>query len=253
MTLNELKLVTALLLFLTSLLSGYASIALSTKYTRFRSTGNAIANGVFIGVALFHLIPTTLHTFEALQYNEIVIPTFGLIVASYACLLLIDKGLKRLSTKLNRILEAWTLAIIISIHAFITGVTLGISETFALVWILFLAIIIHKSFETFALVVNLQRNLRNPIQVWLLMLLFVFISPFAILLGKTLTTGALAHFDTALTAWFNAIAAGTFLYIGTAHTAYEPIHTTFDGYQRYSQILATLTGVAIMGIAAIWV
>lgn len=253
MLLSQFKFLSALLIFIISLIAGYASITLASKHTKYRSVGNAMANGIFIGASIFHLFPNAIHSFGAIGIIKDYTYTMILIVGSYATLLLINKFLSSVSGTMSKPVSAWLLTITLSIHAFIAGVALGISQTFALASVVFFAIIAHKAFETFALVVNLQRRLNHRLSVILVTLIFILITPFAIIFSTTLTIGLNSHIDSILTACFNAVAAGTFLYIGTTHAEFKPKHLSFDSYHRYTQILATLAGVALMAIVAIWV
>ena len=172
---------------------------------------------------------------------------------SFLLLLGIEQFVHQSSKKLNILVGAWVLTLTLSIHALITGFTLGISDTFTLVSILFIAILAHKSFEVFALIINLYRRLKNNLHLITILCIFATITPIGIFLG-TLTERMISiNTDNIITACFNAFAAGTFIYIGSSHQDKHHHMTSKDSYHQYTQILAMIVGICAMGILAIWI
>ena len=253
MTLLGFKWLAAIIILSISLLAGIASIAFANRYQKQLEIGDAVANGIFIGAALFHLFPSAIDDFRQMGLYFVYIETIALIVFSFIILWLIEQVLLRKKEKVDRQTNVWLLTITLSIHALIAGVALGLSETLSIVSILFVAIIAHKGFETFAFVINLYRQLGKKTQVGLMLLVFSCITPIGILFGITSSTLLYAPIDNLLAACFSAFAAGTFLYIGTVHSHH--LHHTHekDSYHQYTKVVATIIGVVAMMIVGIWI
>lgn len=253
MPLITFKWLAAFIILALSLTTGIASLRFAVKFQRQLQIGDAAANGIFIGAAIFHLFPAAIEGFHNVNVSPAYLITLFLIILIIAILFIIDHITYKLSQHKNVLISVWLLTLTLSVHALIAGISLGISETFAIVSIIFFAILAHKGFEMFAFVINLHRRLQNYYQVMLLFFLFSFITPLGIWIGTLSDNIFRENTDNLLTACFNAIAAGTFLYIGIIdrhHTHYRPV---LDSYQQYTRVLATLIGILVMSIVAIWV
>lgn len=243
MQLTVFKTLAASLIFIISLGAGIASLRFMMRYQRSLQLGDALANGIFIGVAIFHLIPNTLNSFNALHLEHSYSLTVLLAATSFALLWILEQV---------RYLAVWMLFIAISIHATISGLALGVSDSLSMMSIIFIAIIAHKGFEAFALAINLSRKLGTQKTLWLIGLFSLF-TPLGITVGSFSESFMSTTLDHYLTACFSAFAAGTFLYIGAIHTHHKFPQKSQDSYHEYSQILAMLVGVILMAILGIWV
>ncbi len=253
MTLLGFKWLAAILILSVSLLTGFASIAFAARYKKQLEIGDAVANGIFIGAALFHLFPSAVDGFRQLGLYFVYTETIALIIFSFIILWLIEQALLKQKENLSRQTNVWLLTITLSIHALIAGFALGLSTTISIVSILFVAIIAHKGFETFAFVINLYRQLGKKTQVGLVLILFSCITPIGILFGILCDTLLYTPIDNLLTSCFSAFAAGTFLYIGTVHSHH--LHHTHakDSYHQYVKVVATIIGVVAMMVVGIWI
>ncbi len=252
MTLITFKWLAAIIILLVSLVAGLGSLRLVNKYRSFLRIGDAAADGIFIGAAVFHLLPNAVHQFNTLDVSSSFIIAALLLIISFIIFILLHHVLHRFRGD-SRSLHVWILTIILSIHAMIAGLTLGISETLTIISVIFVAIAAHKGFETFALMMSLHRNLIALSQVILILILFSLVTPIGIMLGSMSSHFLQTNTNILLTACFSAIAAGTFLYIGTIHTRHQHYPVSENSYQRYSQFLATVAGIVLMAIVAIWV
>ena len=251
MTYLSLKCTAAGIVLATSLIAGLASLRIATQYQRFLAVGDAFANGIFLGIAIFHLFPHAVHGLSNsstwLSYGVVS----GLMLMSFFILLLLDQLVNRNRFQRNQFSNAALLSMALAVHALIAGLAVGIAESVTLITALLIAIITHKAFEMFALSVSLMRYLRRISMVTLIVLLFALVTPAGILLGAytdnfySLATGNI------ITACFNAVAAGTFIYVGTAHSRQHQ-HPTGDSFVKYNHFLAMITGLALMGLLAIW-
>lgn len=140
---------------------------------------------------------------------------------------------------------------ILSVHAFIAGAALGISDTITNIFILLIVILAHKGFESFALMMGLHRSLKNEKQIKAILWAFTFVTPFGIILAALVQTFFQAQ-TALITSLFSAFAVGSFLYIGTRHAGHNHFHPPRAPMKGYEKILTTLIGIAAMGIVAIW-
>lgn len=249
MTLLTFKWLTAVIIFVISLIAGFISIRFAYKHQRSLQIGDAAANGIFIGAALFHLFPGAVEEFHVLKMGDSAyLYSIMIILASFFFLTGIDQLIKKISSSENAMIGIGLLTITLSIHALIAGVALGLSETFEIGMIIFIAILAHKCFEMFAFIMVLHRQLQKHRNITIIFLLFSFITPIGIWLGIMSHVLIEAKWDNLLAACFNAFAAGTFLYIGLIdrhHAHYYPVP---DSYHQYTRFLAAIGGVIVMGI-----
>ncbi|MCH9770581.1 MAG: ZIP family metal transporter [Gammaproteobacteria bacterium] len=245
-----LKWSAASIIFVISCIAGLASLRLASQYQRFLAIGSAAANGIFLGAAIFHLIPHAIHGLYSLGHFNAYAVSICLVIISLILLVFLDRSLRQDDHKSR--FNAWLLTLTLSIHAFIAGLALGITENISLIIAILVAMVAHKGFEVFALVLNLYRTLqRLPIVIFILVA-FALITPFGILLGCYSDYFLHADSATTVTACFNAFAAGTFIYIATAHDRRHR-HAGGDSYVQYNHFLATLGTFSLMGLLAIWV
>jgi len=253
MTLLEFKGLAATIILFISLSTGFASIGFANRYQRQLEIGDAIANGIFIGAAVFHLLPNAISLFRYMGFHFVYTKSIALLVFSFITLWLIEQILLRRKERIRRQTDVWLLTITLSIHALIAGAALGISETFSIVSIIFIAIIAHKGFETFAFAVNLHRQLKKGLQISLMLIGFSLITPIGIGLGLIGDVFLHTRLDNILTGCFNAFAAGSFLYIGTLHSHHLHEHKHHKKcYSRPIKFTATVLGILAMMFVGFW-
>lgn len=253
MTLITFKWTATLTILVISIVAGFASLRFITKYHRLLLVGDAAANGIFIGASLFHLIPEARNAFANLGMKHAFSTSLALAVSSFLLLLAIDRIAYQFQRHNEKVLGAWLITITLTIHALTTGIALGISESAALISIIFIAVIAHKGFEIFAFVVQLHRRLEKHLRVLTIFLLFSLVTPIGILLGIWSDSVTKISTGNLLTAYFNAFAAGTFFYIGTAHRHHKQYHHETDSHHRYNEVVALIFGVIGMGIVGIFI
>jgi zinc transporter ZupT len=126
----------------------------------------------------------------------------------------ISVSIRRHANKFVSSLVLLTL-MMLSIHSLLEGAAVGISNNLATSLMIFIAIIAHKGAESFALATNLNKSELNFQWRFLAFAFFALMTPLGIFAGDWVS---LASGDNVLvTPVFSALAAGTFLYIGTLH------------------------------------
>lgn len=183
---------------------------------RFFSLGNSLAGGIFLGAGFIHLLP------EAAELLSSVVeyPLAPLLAAvGVALLLLIDRVV--LETRVgpdqdkakSRPIYPYVLLVVLSIHSATAGVALGLQSEAVTSLLVIVAILCHKGSAGFALVVSMVAAGAERRQLWTVLAIFASMTPLGIVLG-TIASGLLEGPAAVLVEGsFNALAAGTFIYI----------------------------------------
>lgn len=254
MLLSFYKLLSALIIFATTIIAVAYPIKARTlpKHRSFMDLGDAFASGIFLGVALFHMLPEAAEGF-AKALPQIHYPIAELYCAAGFILLLF---LERLSLSYSSLDHKLTVpyfaAITLIIHSLIEGAALGINTDAATAFILFLAIFVHKGSESFALSMILCRgNYLSGKQLFFIIGIFSLMTPLGIALGTLITS--IMEFKQAqlLTAGFNAFAAGTFLYLSTLHHIHH--HQHLHESEGILEFFSLLSGLVLMGLVVLFI
>lgn len=253
MSLIFYKFLAGFVILLTSLIAVIYPIKIRAhpKHHLSLELGDAFASGIFLGAALFHMLPSAIKIFTSvLDVSEY--PLAELFCAGGFLVLLFLERLSELSRATKNAAQTllYMVTFILIFHSLIEGAALGINTTFETTSILFLAIIAHKSSESFALAVILNRSSVTLKQIILVVSIFSVMTPLGIVLGTSLITLLQLKTAKVLTAGFSAFAAGTFLYMSTLHhiNHHERQH---DG-ESLLEFLFLLVGLVIMALLAGW-
>lgn len=245
------KFLAGLIILVVTLLCGLGPIRNWWKKTHSHTLGlaEAFAGGIFLGVALFHMLPEANEGFRR-SLGDGHYPYANLLCATGFMFLL---GLENMILRFNRHHAnpiSYLLAVVLSVHALIEGGALGISETLASTVLIFIAIIVHKGSESLALAANLARSARFHREAVWVFLAFSAMTPLGILGGDFLAEAS-AGMHPLLEPIFNALAAGTFLYIATLHKIHhQHLHESIGNLKEFSVMTV---GLVMMAIIAIWV
>ncbi|MBU0456417.1 MAG: ZIP family metal transporter [Pseudomonadota bacterium] len=258
----SLKLFASLIILFIALLGGLLPILLgkTNGSRRFLVYGDSFAGGIFLGAGLLHLLPDAHELFSQLWHTDYPL-AFLVCALSIIFLRIIEDGIgghfEELHTKHTWV--AFLLAILLSIHSIIEGVALGVVQTITLFLVIFIAIIAHKGSAAFALGIKMQKSELNKSFIFYLMLIFALMTPVGILFGTIISSMLHARAGNIVEALFNAIAAGTFIYIAAFHCResnddqhcacceeYEP------PISAWIQLVCFSIGTILMAILAIW-
>lgn len=253
MSLLFYKSLAALLIFLTALLVVIYPIKTRAypKHHHLLELADAFASGIFLGAALFHMLPDANQGF-ALALGNNTHPIAELFCAAGFLILLFLERLSHYTSGDDQHSSAipYTLAVILIVHALIEGAVLGVNTTLATAFIIFLAIIAHKGSESFALAVILNRSNFKLNRIVTLIVLFSLMTPLGILLGTTVTEFLQFKTGQLITAGFNAFAAGTFLYMSTLHHINH--HHRQQEAESLLEFVFLVIGLVIMAVIAWW-
>jgi solute carrier family 39 (zinc transporter), member 1/2/3 len=251
-TLVFYKGIAALLIFLASIASVIYPLKKKSllKHTESIEMGEALASGIFLGAAFFHMLPDSIKAFAKI-YGDLTYPIpEAICVFGFVFLLLLERLslFTNATTPKNSI--PYVLAIILTIHAIIEGAALGIGSTFSETFMLFIAIVAHKGTESFALCITMMRHQLPHSRVIAIILFFSIMTPLGILLGTIINLYTFARSGEIVEAVFNAFAAGTFLYISTLHHIHFHQHT--EDARGLLEFASLLLGIVLMGLIAVW-
>lgn len=248
MDLFQLKVVSIIVIFVMTILAG----AIPFK-KHFKSVdgydfpaGEALACGVFLGAGLIHMLGNSSHEFNQLGYQY----PFAFLLAGSCFLFLLL--LEHIGTELNHHhTQAPAIAVLavimLSIHAFLAGAALGLSQNLAALAVMLVAILAHKWAESFSLSVQINKT-RLSLKPGLLMFgIFSLMTPIGILLGAQSMSMGSSH--PLLEPIFSALAAGTFLYIGTLHGLTRAAMIQCCNLKNFSFLVA---GFILMAVVAVW-
>lgn len=214
-----LKILSAIFIFVVILLAGWIPFKkrlLQVGHIDF-PFGETLATGVFLGAALLHMMPESNAMFVKMGYAY----PFAYLITGVVFLLFL--WFEHLATELYHhhghqtnhpafALLAWAM---LSFHSLVVGAALGFSHQYAIVVMLFLAIITHKWAESFAIAMQLARSSLSIQKSIGFFIAFALMTPLGIYIGWYLDHGIETYslFDPILV----AVSAGTFLYLGTLH------------------------------------
>ncbi len=213
--------------------------------------GETLATGVFLGAALLHMLPDAQTHFMRLGYHY----PFALLITGIVFLLFLwfehlgqelyhhhDKP----STHPAFAVVAW---VMLSIHSFVLGTALGLSQDYSMRIMLFFAIIAHKWAESFAIAVQLNKSSLSSSLAIALFSSFALMTPLGIGTGWYFGSDASTH--SLIDPVMMAISAGTFLYLGTLHGLERCVMVQRCCNLRYFSFV--IIGFLLMGAVAVYV
>ena len=252
MDLLTFKILCALALFVAAIVAGLIPLVVGDRHPRALCLFEAGASGVFLGAALFHMLPAAQLSFKALNLASYPYAILFCVIG-FLFLLITERLVNARSDKRQaHRLTALLLMVMLSFHSLIEGAALGINSLFSNTMVIFIAIMAHKSTASFALGVTIVRGYTSKFRSIAMLTGFSLMSPIGVILAAVVSgflqsgTGNLAE------AVFNAFAAGSFLYIGTMNVIDNHFHPK-PLIDRCAELCALIIGIGSMGIVAIWV
>jgi zinc transporter 1/2/3 len=212
-------------------------------------TGEAVAAGVFLGAGLIHMLADSAKEFlnQGVGYP---VP-FLLCGAIFLLLLLLEHVGREVyshSSGERSPLFAILAMIMLSVHSFLAGAALGLSQNIGLMVVILFAVLAHKWAESFSLAIHLVKSRLSTRTALGLFAIFASMVPLGILFGGYLSTDLKAY--PILTPTFMALAAGTFLYLGTLHGLSRAVMVKQCCDLRH--FFYVLWGFVLMAGVAIW-
>lgn len=245
---NHLKWTIAIIIFLIALISGYWPFHKKQKTQAVDfSIGESIASGVFLGAGLIHMLGDASSGFIRAGYRYPY--AFLLAGVSFLFLLLLEHIANEMDhQRKNNKNFAIIASLMLSIHSLLEGTALGISGNLLTALVLSAAIIAHKWAASFALSLQINKSGLTIKTGWILFILFALMTPVGVLLGADIMRHTNQH--VLLAPVFSALAAGTFLYIGTLHGLRRA--TMIERCCNMKEFGFMIFGFALMAVVAMW-
>jgi len=250
------KVVAVFLIVLGGLAGGLApiKIGISPKGERLLSLGNAFAGGVFLGAGLIHMLPDANEKFNLLAKASGYPLAALLCGCGFLLVLFLEKALVGekalgLMTK-SRTVYPYILFLALSVHSIIAGLSLGLEKTLISSAVIFVAIMAHKSSGAFALGVSLKNESVSPNRLVWTVAFFSCMTPLGIMLGAAFSASASNVAAVGAEAVFDALAAGTFLYVAAIDIIEEVFEEDNDRVGKFMLITAAF---GLMALIAVWV
>lgn len=239
------KIIMAFLIIATALAGGYFAFKIkdSKKSAQYFSLGNTFAAGIFLGAGLIHMLPDATEGFSTVLDSNF---PFAAFIASLGFLLIlfIEKSISDSEKH-----ASYVLIFILSVHSIIVGVALGSEIVLNQSIIIAIAVLAHKGSAAFALGVSMLKSKIKTGKIIKLIVMFSVMTPFGILIGIFLShilEGNATEFSIAM---FDALAAGTFLYIAIM----DIFNEEFKNKQyTYLKLLFSVLGLLLMALLAVW-
>ena len=253
-----IKLLVSLIILCMALIFGLFPIVIRVNGVtkKILSYGESFAGGIFLGAGLIHLLPDAQDGLHAVLKSDYPL-SFALCAFTILVLRMIEEGtikflMCRNATCKHPHVQPWLaylLAILLSVHSVIAGVALGVETTMSTFIIIFIAIIAHKGSAAFALGVSMRKQGLVKKSMLKLMLMFSVMTPIGIIFGSFFSRCLTANSCQFTTGIFNAIAAGTFIYI-----AFHIVNT--DEAEECMPVLLRLAyyalGLTLMTVIALY-
>ena len=239
------KAIVILLIILTALLGGYLAFKIkeSKKSALYFSLGNTFSAGIFLGAGLIHMLPDAAEGFASVTASDF---PFAAFVASLGFLLILF--IEKVLAGGNKD-SSYVLIFILSIHSIIVGIALGTEELMRQSLIIAIAVLAHKGSAAFAMGVSMLKNKIAQNRIIKILVMFSFMTPIGIVTGMFIAhalSGKAATFSIAI---FDALAAGTFLYIAIM----EILNEEFENSKHTSlKLLFAASGLLLMALLAVW-
>ena len=250
LSLLTLKILFVAVIFLMAIGAGYAPFRSKIRHGHAHefAAGQALASGVFLGAGLIHMLGDAASDFANSAVNYPV--AFLLAGLTFLFLLFLEHLARQMIEEGQGTQKHFAVlaTLILSIHSLLAGAALGLSGSVSILLVLFTAIIAHKWAASFALATQINQSSLSIRTGLILFLVFACMTPLGILLGDIVTSAT--HSSPWLEPTFNALAAGTFLYLGTLHGLSRSIMVKHCCNLR--QFSYVVVGFLIMAIVAIF-
>ncbi len=252
MSIITFKILAGVIILTVAALAGLLPMKMQHHHDGSHHITDSITNGIFLGAAIFHMLPDAQAGFLSLGLKPypyaILLCLAGFILLQLVKYFTLYFKQNSDHSKLN----GGIILIVLCIHSVIEGITLGINTTIASALVIFIAIAAHKSCDSFALANTLKRYQIFPKHSTSIILLYAFMTPFGIALASEVISLLTNRGGILMQSSLNALAAGTFLYIGALDALIQQFkfHRLKQNLNDFSSLLL---GMGLMGLLAIWV
>ncbi|MDR1057779.1 MAG: ZIP family metal transporter [Coxiellaceae bacterium] len=244
------KIVFATTIFFLTLITGFLPLKIIKHNISFLSLCDAFASGIFLSAALLHLLPDAVTKFDMIYGGLYPFP-YLICITTFALLLIMEHIItiySRNHLTNNKAMVPVFLLTLLTIHSLIEGAAIGANTNILEAMAIFFAIIAHKGSESFALTVNLHRFAFSTKIIQQIIAGFSLMTPLGIFIASSIVYASTTNSGGMLAAIFDAITAGTFLYLNI-----EQLVSGKKSFEKTSELIALALGITVMAIVAIWI
>lgn len=247
------QILAALTIFATALIGGALALRSGSHRdgvpTLLARLGGPAAAGVFLGAGFIHMLGDASDTFAAVMPGIDFPLAFLLAAVGFVVVLAIERVVFKAATAAEGP-YAYILTLVLGFHSLLAGIALGVEDTALVGLAIAIAIVAHKGAAAFALGTSFARAGMARGQAWGLIATFSCVTPLGILVGVLLGNLLAEESGEIVEAVFDALAAGSFLYIA----ALDIIQDEFGDRHRSHgpAFLALLGGLGLMAVIAVW-
>lgn len=218
----------------------------TSSFTRMAA---AAAGGVFLGAGFIHMLGDASDHFDAMLPDLDFPVAYAVAAIGFVAVLAIERVVFRAATAAEGPF-AYILTVVLGFHSLLAGIALGVEDTALVGLAIAIAIVAHKGAAAFALAISFVKAGMPRRRAWAMLVTFACITPFGIgvgmVIGNVLDHGS----GEIVEAVFDALAAGSFLYIAALDIIQEEFgegeHSHLPGFT------ALLAGLGLMALIAIW-
>jgi len=275
-TIQWLKIIGAIGCLLLSMVSGFLSRhKIFHNHPSFLGMINMAGGGIIFAVALSHLLPEMQEGFSTVDTDYPI--GYLLVMIGYIVIVILEKVLfrhhghgKRQSINDEQVLDESRphaedrllskpekanlitpimLLITLSIHSLLEGLVWGLQQTVAGTVSFMIAVVSHKPLETLLLgIVLVKEHVRLTIHIVFIGILSA-VTPVGMCIGLNLDH---LEISDAVMAGFNAMAAGSFIYIATTEIIGEEFQSCNSPSERWQKLFFLILGGGIIfGLEAV--
>lgn len=254
MQIVELKLISSVVIFVSGLIGGLLPLRLddSERSRRLLSLGNGFSGGIFLGAGLIHMLGDAQRGFASITDTY----PFAFLIAGGGFLAILFLEMVALQGREDvgamsggkNAIYPFLLTIVLSVHSLIAGTALGLEGSIAASLALLVAIIAHKGSAAFALGVSL-RSARFPRRRLITTVaMFSCMTPIGVLTGLAFSRALSGQTAVILEAVFDALAAGTFVYVAVLDIIDESFAEKVDLGIKFALLTAGFLGMALLAV-----
>lgn len=258
MEIASFKILAFALIVLTGLAGGLLSLVLasSKRSEHIFSLGNAFAGGIFLGAGLIHMLPDAQNDFAGFAGQTAFPWVFLICAAGFLLVLFLEKiltfhhdAIAAADNGPGRTIYPYVLTLVLSVHSIIAGIALGSEKAMGMAVVILIAVLAHKGSAAFALGVSLFRGGVPKTRSMAIVAFFSFMTPLGIVIGAVMTALMTGTSEQVVTCVFDALAAGTFLYVAVIDIIEEEFSRPEYRRLKFNLLVA---GLGCMALLAVW-
>lgn len=176
---------------------------------------NGLTNGLFLAVGLTHLLPESISQYILAAKTNSPWTIIAICIMTIAALRIIENIGNTVTTNYNNNSHwlSYLLILVFSLHSILEGLILGFELNPQYEMTIFIAIMAHKGAEALSLITNMITHGFSRYKTIFYLVFFSLTTPLGILIGKNMIDLNMTGSNSEVIAFFNSMAAGTFIYI----------------------------------------